>query len=39
MKSIAHQADQVVRKLISAKLQELKGNGVMLDLLRRVYDC
>ena len=27
MKSIAHQADQVIRKLISAKLQELKGNA------------
>jgi hypothetical protein len=27
MKSIAHQADQVIRKLISAKLQELRGNA------------
>ena len=26
MKSIIHQADQVIRKLISTKLEELKGN-------------
>ena len=27
MKNIVHQADQIIRKLISGKIEELKGNS------------